>query len=302
MTTIAKSNFKERPMVVIWETTQSCDLACVHCRACAQPKASPFELSTAEAEKLIDGIAELKPSVFVLTGGDPLKRVDIHYLASYAVGRGLRPALTPSATPLLTRSAIHDLKDCNLSRIALSLDGATPEKHDAFRGVSGSFARTMEAIHWSNEAGLPVQINTTVTLRNMYELDEIASVLKQLKIVLWSVFFVVPTGRAGEKDLPSGSQFEQIFAKLYRLSGELPFHIKTTEAPHYRRFVAQQRMAATRKIKGGNESIADIEGFEQRRAWVNDGKGSSSSRIPVMFFPAGFCLWPLGTCGAVRCR
>jgi MoaA/NifB/PqqE/SkfB family radical SAM enzyme len=67
-------DFNERPFVVIWENTRACDLACVHCRAAAQPRRSQFELTTEEGYKLIDQIADLGPRVFVITGGDPLKR------------------------------------------------------------------------------------------------------------------------------------------------------------------------------------------------------------------------------------
>jgi len=133
MATPRKLDFNEKPYIVIWETTQACDLACVHCRACAQPQRNPFELSTAEAKGLIDQIAEMKVPVFVLTGGDPLKRPDIHELVQYAHQRGVHTSMTPSATPLLTKEAIARLKQGGLARLAVSLDGSTAEIHDAFR-------------------------------------------------------------------------------------------------------------------------------------------------------------------------
>ena len=131
-------NFDERPFIVIWETTQACDLACVHCRACAQPLRSALELSTEQAKSLIDEVAALRAPVFVLTGGDPLKRPDIFELVQYATDHGVRISLTPSATPLLTREAIVRLKECGLARLAISLDGPTATIHDAFRRVPGS--------------------------------------------------------------------------------------------------------------------------------------------------------------------
>jgi molybdenum cofactor biosynthesis enzyme MoaA len=164
------------PLLVIWETTQACDLACCHCRACAQSKRHPLELTTLEAEKLIRDVANLNPPIFILTGGDPLKRADIFYLVRRAVAYGLHPAMTPSATPLLTREAIADLKRAKLSRLAVSLDGSVPELHDAFRGVNGSYARTLEAIHWANEFGLPIQVNTSISKRNVGDLENMAPV------------------------------------------------------------------------------------------------------------------------------
>src|SRR3954471_3676380 len=128
-------NFDEQPFIVIWETTQACDLSCVHCRACAQPLRDLLELKTKYAKKLIDDVADLKAPVFVMTGGDPLKRPDIFELVSYCQQRGVRASLTPSATPLLTKEAIAKLKDAGLARLAISLDGSVPELHNAFRQV-----------------------------------------------------------------------------------------------------------------------------------------------------------------------
>src|SRR4051812_14344906 len=141
-----KLNFSERPLVAIWEVTQACDLSCYHCRACAQPLRDSRELTTTEGKRLIDEIADLKVPIFVLTGGDPLKRRDIYELVEHAAEQGVRPSLTPSATPLLTRAAIFALKARGLARLALSLDASTPDLHDAFRGVPGSWSRTLEAV------------------------------------------------------------------------------------------------------------------------------------------------------------
>lgn len=147
-------DFNQRPFIVIWETTQACDLACVHCRACAQPARSALELSTAEARRLIDEVAAMEAPVFVLTGGDPLKRPDIYDLVEYASSQGVRISLTPSATPLLTRDAIVELQRRGLARLAISLDGPTAAIHDAFRRVPGSYDWTLRAIRWAREIGL----------------------------------------------------------------------------------------------------------------------------------------------------
>jgi AdoMet-dependent heme synthase len=261
-------DFNQRPLVVIWEVTRACDLACFHCRASAQPTCIPGELTTEEAQKLIRDIAQLKPPIFVMTGGDPLKRPDVYQLVSYAAAYGLRPALTPSATPLLTPKAIRALKDAGLSRLAISLDGPTAEIHDTFRGVPGSFARTLEAVQWANEVGLPIQVNTSLTKRNLTHLEAMAKLLGQLKIVLWSVFCFVPTGRGQLTDLPTGEEFEDAFARLYLLAQDLPFRVKTTEGPHYRRYIMQQEHVGTDLSK----PFAFTE-RERTQPWVNDGKG-----------------------------
>lgn len=239
----ARVDFNERPFIVIWEATQACDLACVHCRASAQPRRNPFELSSEEARRLIDQVAELRVPVFVITGGDPLKRPDIYELVEYATHRGVRTSLTPSATPLLTREAIAELQRRGLARLAVSLDGSTAELHDAFRRVPGSYAWTLGAIRWARELGLPVQINTTITRRNRGDFDSMVRLLETLDIVLWSVFFLVPTGRGQTSDLISAEEFEEVFVKLEEVSRRAPFDIKTTEAQHYRRYLLQKRAA-----------------------------------------------------------
>jgi MoaA/NifB/PqqE/SkfB family radical SAM enzyme len=144
---------------------------------------------------------------------------------------------------LLTKDIVVRLKEAGLARLAVSMDGASAETHDAFRGMSGSFARTLDAVRWANEIGLPVQINTTFSRRNIAEIDEIVALMEKLKITLWSVFFLVPTGRGKLNDLLRAEEFESVFAKVYSLSRTARFDIKTTEAQHYRRFVLQQRVA-----------------------------------------------------------
>jgi radical SAM protein len=284
-------DFDERPFIVIWETTQACDLACVHCRACAQPVRSALELSTVEAKRLIDEVAELAAPVFVLTGGDPLKRPDIFELVQYASDHGVRISLTPSATPLLTREAIIRLKESGLARLAISLDGPTAEIHDKFRRVAGSYDWTLNAVRWAREIGLPVQINTTITRHNLQYLDSMIALLETLDIVLWSVFFLVPTGRGSSIDLISAEEFEQVFERLYQTSLRVGFDIKSTEAQHYRRFLLQRRTEEKRK---GNRNLPPMlgtstpDGIGRAPRGINDGKGFVFVSHLGEVFPSGF--------------
>ena len=163
--TYTRADLAHSPMIVFYETTRACDLMCLHCRADAQKLRHPSELSTTDATKLFDQLATFpKPPLLVLTGGDPLKRHDIFTLVNRAVASGLQVAMTPSATPLVTRDAIQRLKDSGLHRLAVSLDGPDAETHDNFRRVRGSFAKTLQIIRDAREIGLPVQINTTMDL------------------------------------------------------------------------------------------------------------------------------------------
>ena len=285
-------DFNERPFIVIWETTQACDLACVHCRACAQPVRSALELSTDEGKRLIDEVSALKAPVFVLTGGDPLKRPDIFELVEYASSHGVRISLTPSATPLLTQEAIHKLKQCGLARLAISLDGPSAEIHDAFRRVSGSYDWTLRAVRWACEIGLPVQVNTTITRHNLQYLDSMIALLEQLDIVLWSVFFLVPTGRGSTIDLISAQEFEQVFDRLYQTSRRVKFDIKSTEAQHYRRFLLQRRTEEKRKGNGQSRPAIPgtntADGIGRAPRGINDGKGFVFISHLGEVFPSGF--------------
>jgi len=270
-------DFNERPFIAIWEPTQACDLACVHCRANAQPLRSTFELSTGEAQRLIEQIAEMRVPVFVITGGDPLKRPDIFDLVEYATARGVRTSLTPSATPLLTREAIAELQRRGLARLAVSLDGSTAEIHDAFRRVPGSHEWTLRAIRWARELGLPVQINTTITCRNLANFDDMARLLEKLDIAMWSVFFLVPTGRGQLDDLISAEEFEAVFTKLYQVARRARFDIKTTEAQHFRRYILQMR-AAERRCQG-LAAVANSEAALTQVTWNEIAVENSSDGI-----------------------
>ncbi|HEY9448569.1 MAG TPA: radical SAM protein, partial [Gemmatimonadaceae bacterium] len=131
-------DFDHAPFIVIWETTQACDLACLHCRASARPARDRGELSTEEATHLMDTVRAFGSPLFVLTGGDPLKRDDTVRLVEYGHSIGLRVALTPSGTPLMTHDVLLRLRGAGLARLAVSLDGSSAEIHDRFRGVTGS--------------------------------------------------------------------------------------------------------------------------------------------------------------------
>jgi AdoMet-dependent heme synthase len=285
-------NFDERPFIVIWETTQACDLACVHCRACAQPLRDLLELSTKHAKKLIDDIAEMQAPVFVMTGGDPLKRPDIYELVSYCRDRGVRASLTPSATPLLTKEALIKLKDAGLARLAISLDASTAEQHDKFRQVQGSYECTLNAVRWAREIGLAVQINTTITRHNLHDIDNMIALLETLDIMLWSVFFLVPTGRGSSIDLISAEEFEEVFEKLYQTAQRVSFDIKSTEAQHYRRFLLQKRID-DRKPGSGRKvipflGVGSSDGIGRAPKGINDGKGFVFVSHRGEVYPSGF--------------
>ncbi len=293
-------DYDETPFLAIWEVTQSCDLACKHCRAAAQPLPHPDELTHAEGKALIDQIAAMHIPIFVFTGGDPLKRKDVFELIRYAADKGVQVAVTPSATPLLTREAIFKMKEAGLVRLGISLDGSTPEIHDAFRGMPGAWARTIQAIEWANEAGIPIQVHSTISRHNVHDLDNLCNLFEKLAIVMWNVFFLVPVGRGQLADLLSGEEFEQVFGKIYELSQRVSFQIKTTEAMHYRRYLLQHNLEERRM--GHSHPHAPAQAYEpgaptadaktRNMGWatrrVNDGKGFMFISHVGHVYPSGF--------------
>ena len=276
-------NFERAPMLVIWEVTQACDLACVHCRASAQPERHPQELSTQEGFRLLDEIRSFGEPLMVFTGGDPLKRPDLYDLIRYSVSLGLRTNVTPSATPLLTADAIENFKEAGISRLAISLDGPDAATHDDFRGIPGTFDRALFALRHARDIGLDTQLQTTVTRRNMARLPELAEIAREVRTRMWSLFFLIVTGRALEGDDLDAAEYEQVFGFMYELSKTAPFGIKTTEAMHYRRYVAQRI-----KAEHGATENENAKGVAWRTAGVSDGKGFVFVSHTGEIFPSGF--------------
>lgn len=273
--------FEDHPFVVIWEVTRSCALSCQHCRAEAQLHRHPFELTTSEGFKLIDQIAAANPRVFVLTGGDPMQREDLSQLIEYAHQAGLRVALSPSATPLFLSMDLPKLKKAGLSRIAISLDGASASTHDRFRGVDGTWDLTMQAIQKVKEAGLELQINTTFCKTNFPEFRSICHVVEESLPALWSVFILVPTGRGTQEEMMDADSLEKLFTQLADYQQEVPFDIKTTEGQHYRRIVLER----WKKVKGPKPP---------RNLPINDGKGFVFISHTGDVCPSGFLPLPAG--------
>ena len=233
-------DYSESPLVVTWEVSQACDLACDHCRAEADPERDPDELTTDEAIDLFEQVSEFSPHPFlVLSGGDPLKRPDIFELLEGAVEVGVTPSITPATTSLLDRETIDRFADIGVGRMALSLDGATAESHDGFRGEDGTFDTAIEAAEYANEVGLSIQINTTVTETTAEELPEIASLVDSLNAAMWEVFFLVPTGRGEELEQLTPQRAREVMEWLYEHSQQSPYRVITVEAPFYRRVATE---------------------------------------------------------------
>jgi radical SAM protein len=301
-------DFNERPFTVIWETTRACDLSCLHCRAEANPERKPTELTTEEALSLIRGIKEFgRPfPLLVLTGGDPIKRHDIYDIIAHAAEEGLRVAMTPSATPLITRNTVKRAAEAGLIRLALSLDGKDARTHDGFRGVEGSFQHTMSILDWCREFGLETQIHTTVTSRSVDDLSEIADMIVPWGIKLWALFCLIAVGRAARPEIRrlniKPHRFEEIFHWLYDLRQSVPYDLTPREGYHYRRVLLQRRAQELgvpvehllEEVKKNSSKPSDLAPspttpkIVRAPLGVNDGKGVVFVSYKGDVQPSGF--------------
>ena len=242
-------DLNDRPFMIIWETTHACDLACRHCRAEAIPEHDPLSLNFEEAKRLLEQVDEFgKPRpIFIFTGGDPFKRSDLFDLMAYGNQLGLAMAVSPSGTPLLNEANLRRVKANGGKAISLSIDGSTPERHDNFRQVPGSFTLTTRGWQLARQVGLKLQLNTTVTRYNLDDLPEIFRLVLDYGAMTWSLFFLVPVGRGQAKDEISPAEYEAVMHFLYDCSKYVS--AKTTEGHHYKRVVLQRSILEQKGLK-----------------------------------------------------
>ncbi len=276
-----KIDYDGNPFIVIWEVTRACQLKCVHCRADAQLTPDPRELTHEEGINLINQIYEMDNPMLVFSGGDCMMREDLFELADYAVKKGMRVSMTPSATPNVTKEKMQRAKEVGLSRWGLSLDAPTAEIHDKFRGVPGSFDLTIEKIKYLNELGMPLQINTVISRYNYDHLEQMSKLVEELGAVMWYIFLLVPTGRGQMEACITPAEHEKVFRWLYQLSKTAPYDIKTTAAQHYRRVVLQEKardhLIERDEIRYEDSITTDFasmhDGLKRAPKGVNDGNG-----------------------------
>ena len=291
----ADFTYAHAPLLIYWEATQSCELACIHCRATAMARRDAQELTTSEAKGLFEQIASFqgRPQPhLVITGGDPLQRPDLFELIGYARGLGLSVSATPAGTALLTEKVINQFKEAGISSLALSLDGSTPELHDAFRGVKGSYRWTMDGARAIINQGIPLQINTMVTESALPDLPAVHQVIQGMGITRWALFFLIATGRGRTLAQVTPEASERMLNWLWEVNRarDTSFMIKTTEAHHYRR-IAVQRMQR-------HMSEADIFATPVGRGFgIRDGNGIVFVSHRGEVYPSGFL--PLSA-GSVR--
>lgn len=281
--------YHQAPRNVYWETTIACDLACRHCRADAIPDRDPAELTTEEAGALMRDIKGMG-SMLILTGGDPMKRADVFDLIAYARSIQLPMSITPSTTPTLTRDAVRRFRALGIAAMGISLDGPSAAVHDAFRGVAGTFGHSRRALEWAREFHIPVQVNTTVTAETLPHLPALFRLLRDgacPPVRRWSLFLLVPVGRGTELGIPGAPEVEALFAWVEEIGRDAPFHVGMVEAPHYRRYWIQRRLAE-------GMTPPDIARAAKHMGFgVRDGNGVIFVSHRGDVYPAGFLPFPL---------
>ncbi|MFF6996316.1 TIGR04053 family radical SAM/SPASM domain-containing protein [Streptomyces sp. NPDC008313] len=279
----------DRPFIVIWESTRACPLACLHCRADAVPNRDPRELDTRAAKDLLRQVAAFgSPSpLFVITGGDPFQRPDLLELIAYGGEVGVPVAVSPSGTPTLTADRLREVHEAGARGLSLSLDASTPELHDGFRGVPGVYRWTLDAWDTARALGMKVQINTTVTPHNLHDLPDVVRLVREHGAMLWSAFFLVPTGRGRRLGVLTPEQTEDVLNFVYDIGLTVP--AKTTEAHHFRRVAVQRRIIED----AGDDHVAVLglgplyASLRERTAELGLDRGERRTRRPPLDVNAG---------------
>jgi radical SAM protein with 4Fe4S-binding SPASM domain len=249
------------------------------------PGRDPLELSTAEGKRLLDSVKAMGTPIMILTGGDPAKRDDLVELVAHGASIGLVMAVTPSGTELMTRKLLADLQTAGMARLAVSIDGPDAATHDAFRRVDGSFAHCLRILEDARELGIERQVNTTIGPHNHRALAPMAAMVERLGAVLWSVFSVVPMGRADTALMISPDELETALVELAEIAKAAPFDVKTTAAPHFRR-VLMERHAKGHAL--GVLHDLDADGTVKGTRGINDGVGMLFVSHRGDVYPSGF--------------
>ena len=219
--------------LLAWEITRRCPLNCRHCRAAATDSPQSGELSTAEALAVIASLARLptRPAV-IFTGGEPMYRADLADLIQATSASRLRPLLAPCGT-LVTERKMATFKAAGLAACSFSLDGATPERHDAFRRVPGAWKAVHNALEVCRRLAIPFQINVTLSRLNLPDLERFPDLAASLGATRLDLFFLVPAGRGKELADLALDPRETLHAlrRIETLRSHSPIPLKVTCAP-----------------------------------------------------------------------
>jgi len=296
-------DFNVKPILIFWETTKACDLACKHCRASAITSALPDEMNVDQSINFISQVKDFGPPypVLILTGGDIMKKDGLEIILQKTKELGIPVSMSPSATPLLNEDAFEMMKKYGVKSLSLSLDGAKAETHDWLRGIDGTFERTIRLSREIISRGFTLQINTAVFRKNVYELPYILKILIENKIKTWEIFFLIKTGRGIDREDLNADEYEDVnnfleFASRYGIV------IRTVESPIFRRIMVERQSS---EYNGGQtykslvEKTKEILGNPSGKVMghtsnTRDGKGIIFVSHNGDVNPSGFLPLKLG--------
>lgn len=301
----SRIDLDRRPILVFWESTRACLLACRHCRAEAQPLPVPGELTPSEATRFLDSLTAFgRPApVLVITGGDALMRPDLPALIAHARGAGVPVALAPSVTPLLTDERLAACRTLGVKAVSVSLDGASAATHEGMRRVDGHFAETLSALCRLRAHRFVIQVNTAVTHDNVHELPRIARIVRDAGASIWEVFFLVPVGRGTALGALGPAENEDVCQFLYDAS-RYGFVVRTVEGPMFRRVVSWRETERPGQRRGPlyerlRAELVDELGpptspSRAQTKGTRDGRGILFVSATGDVYPAGFLPIVLG--------
>lgn len=274
-----------RPRQVTWEMIQACNWQAKSTRRRASSRRDRSEFSTAEAFHLVEQVAAMHVPLLALTGGDPLLRPDLFPVIEFASNHSVRTSLTLLPTHRLNPEVILQLKMSGLMRAGFWLHGSTAALNNAVWVVSGCYPRTLELIRSCHEVGLPVQINTVLSRRNLHDLDWMIALLTRLDVALWNLCFFVPTNPEELGEMLTADEHEQVFTRLHRASKVTHFQIRTTEGQPYQRYALHQRVRESRGRKTEAEFITlGPSGVNESNGFIfisHDGEAYPSRFLPL---------------------
>ena len=234
---ISKPLKLQAPFLVVWNYTDACNLHCKHCYQGAG-KMSNDELSLDERLNIVDQLADNDVVAIAFSGGEALLRDDFWEVARYASSKGLYLSIATNGT-LLTKDVVRRLRDAGVEYFEISLDSVDPAKHDAFRGVTGAWERTVAGIkNVVAQDGVFSCIANTITNENYRELDALVEFSRKLGVNRTLIFNFIPVGRGADiidMDLPPDAR-EHVLQQMYGyLSGQDESFEVLTTAPQFSR-------------------------------------------------------------------
>jgi radical SAM protein with 4Fe4S-binding SPASM domain len=245
----APKSEKFLPLVVSWNLTRKCNLKCSHCYINATTQELKNELTTEESKNLIDQICEVSKPLLILSGGEPLLRQDVYELIHYGASKGLKMGLGSNGS-LIDTTAAKQLKDADIETVSISLDSHIPEQHDAFRGSFGSWEKAVRAIKALKENGVLVQVNTTLTQQNYDQIDDIMSLVENLGVENFHLFFLVPTGRGVKIADVSPDKYENMIKTTFARVAKHKLNVRPSCAPQFMRIAKEMGLNMNRWLRG----------------------------------------------------